>query len=75
MVNQSTKNRALIYRKYSLLCVELKYLYVAITRPRKRLIIYDDKIKIRQPIQRVWEALGIVDVVYSHMLENDRMPP
>lgn len=73
MVNQSTKNRALIYRKYSLLCVELKYLYVAITRPRKRLIIYDDKIKVRQPIQRVWEALGIVDTINSHMVENEKM--
>lgn len=30
-----------IYRKYALLCVDLKYLYVAITRPKKRLIIYD----------------------------------
>jgi superfamily I DNA/RNA helicase len=50
MINESTKNRSLIYRKYSLLCVELKYLYVAITRPRKRLIIYDEKVKIRQPI-------------------------
>lgn len=74
MVNASTKNRALIYRKYSLLCVELKYLYVAITRPRNRLIIYDDKVKIRQPIQRVWEALGAVDVINSHMVENNKMP-
>lgn len=63
MISQSTKNRSLIYRKYSLLCIELKYLYVAITRPRRRLIIYDDEVKIRQPIQRVWEALGIVDIV------------
>lgn len=47
MISKSTKNRALIYRKYSLLCIELKFLYVAITRPRKRLIIYDDKIKVR----------------------------
>ncbi len=50
LVNEKVQNRSLIYRKYSLLCVELKYLYVAITRPRKRLIIYDEKIKIRQPI-------------------------
>jgi len=48
---------------------------VAITRPRKRLIIYDDKVKVRQPIQRVWEALGIIDVVNSHMIENGHLPP
>ena len=50
MINTSTKNRSLVYRKYAQLCIELKQLYVAITRPKKRLIIYDDEAKTRIPI-------------------------
>lgn len=69
MINRSTKNRSLVYRKYASLCVELKQLYVAITRPKKRLIIYDDDSKARIPIQRVWESLGVVNIVSSTMLE------
>jgi ATP-dependent exoDNAse (exonuclease V) beta subunit len=29
-------------RKFSQLCTELKFLYVAITRPKNRLFIYDE---------------------------------
>ena len=50
LVNKSTKNRNLVYRKFALLCIELKYLYVAITRTKKRLIIYDENNKSRVPI-------------------------
>jgi hypothetical protein len=65
MINKNTLNRAAVYRKYAQLCIELKQLYVAITRPRQRLIIYDDDPKARQPIQRIWEHLKVVDVVKS----------
>jgi hypothetical protein len=37
-------------RKFSMLCVEMKFLYVAITRPKRRLIIYDDAVDGRKPI-------------------------
>lgn len=30
-----------VYRKFSQVCTELKLLYVAITRPKKLLLIYD----------------------------------
>ena len=50
LINVSTKNRAMVYRKFALLCVELKYLYVSITRAKTRLIIYDEDNKTRRPI-------------------------
>ena len=52
-----------MYRKFALLCIELKYLYVAITRTKKRLIIYDEDNKSRVPIQRIWENLEVTDVL------------
>jgi len=45
-----TKERDEIYRKFSGLCIEMKFLYVAITRPKRRLIIYDDAADGRKPI-------------------------
>lgn len=69
MIDNSTKNRSYVYRKYAALCIELKMLYVAITRPKKRLIIYDDEVQARLPIQRVWQHLKVANVVTSTMLE------
>ena len=59
-----------VYRQYSLLCIELKFLYVAITRPKKRLIIYDYDANAIKPILRYWESMGIVDVLNKAMLET-----
>lgn len=53
-----------------MLCVELKFLYVAITRPKRRLIIYDDVAEGRKPIQAYWEKLGVVDVVTKEMIAS-----
>jgi len=50
MVNKSIKSSSYVYRKHSSLCIELKYLYVALTRAKKRLIIYDDDAQARLPI-------------------------
>jgi ATP-dependent exoDNAse (exonuclease V) beta subunit len=50
MVNKNTLESSYVYRKFASLCIELKMLYVAITRPKKRLIIYDDDVKARLPI-------------------------
>ena len=69
MISKSNMSLDKIYRKYALLCVELKYLYVAITRPKKRLIIYDSDVKQRGPIQRVWETLELINVVSATMIE------
>lgn len=40
----------LVYRKFALVCTELKLLYVAITRPKNFLLIYDDDATFRKPI-------------------------
>ena len=45
------------------LCSELKMLYTAITRPRKTLIIYDEDATTRRGIERLWENLGVVEIV------------
>lgn len=36
-----TYTRENMYKEYAALCSELKQLYVCVTRPKKRLIIYD----------------------------------
>lgn len=53
-----------------MLCIEMKFLYVAITRPKRRLIIYDDVADGRKPLQQHWERLGVVDVVTKEMIQN-----
>lgn len=49
---------------YSLLCTELKMLYVAITRPRKRLIIYDEKSDSFQFLLNYWQALNAINLLH-----------
>ena len=70
----ASKNRSHVYRKYSALCIELKMLYVAITRPKKRLIIYDEDNQNRVPIQRVWDHLKLVDIVSDQMILENKLP-
>ena len=65
-----TKQRDEVYRKFSGLCIEMKFLYVAITRPKRRLIIYDDALDGRKPIQTYWEKCGIIDVVTKEQVQN-----
>lgn len=49
--------------EYSQLCVELKLLYVAVTRPRNRLIIFDESLGKRDKVQQMWEKLGLVTLI------------
>lgn len=56
------------YRKFSSLCIELKFLYVAITRAKNRVIIYDDLLERRKPMQEYWTKMGCVNVVTKQML-------
>lgn len=58
-----------------MLCIELKFLYVAITRPKRRLIIYDDMAEGRKPIQNYWEKLNVVDVVTKEMIKEPENLP
>lgn len=58
-----------------MLCIELKFLYVAITRPKRRLIIYDDVADGRKPIQNYWEKLGVISVITKEMVSQPETLP
>jgi superfamily I DNA/RNA helicase len=47
--------------KHSALCVELKSLYVLLTRARQRLIIYDSDLNSREPLLRYWRTKQLVE--------------
>ena len=47
-----------VYRKFGQLCIELKFLYVGITRPKNRLFIYDDSAEVRQPLEKIWSKIN-----------------
>jgi hypothetical protein len=49
--------------KYAMLCTELKNLYVAITRPKQRLIIYDTSNQNRVYIEDLWRKLNVVNFI------------
>ena len=57
-----------IQRRYQMLCTELKFLYVAITRPKKRLFIYDHDNEARKPIESIWTKLGAVKHITREMI-------
>ncbi|KAH6917677.1 hypothetical protein BKA70DRAFT_1178699 [Coprinopsis sp. MPI-PUGE-AT-0042] len=46
--------------RHASLCSELKFLYVAVTRARKKLWIYDSSDKAGA-LQHVWTSLGLID--------------
>lgn len=45
---------------YSMLCTELKHLYVAVTRPKKRLLIFDDDLEIRKNAEVYFSFMNAV---------------
>ena len=57
-------------RVYGRLCVELKFLYVAITRPKNRLFIYDSQFGVRKPIERIWSHIGAVDFITEQKINE-----
>ncbi|XP_057845589.2 uncharacterized protein LOC131055004 isoform X1 [Cryptomeria japonica] len=46
--------------KHNLLCSEVKHLYVAITRSRQRLWIYDENPQYAKPMLDYWKQMGII---------------
>lgn len=60
---------------YAELCSDLKLLYTAITRPRKTLIIYDEDPTCRKLIERMWENLGIIQIVTKNLIEEEALNP
>ena len=54
------------------LCTELKELYVACTRARKRLIMFDDDPSNRQSLARLWDKLEVVETVTKEDIYGER---
>ncbi|KAI3840236.1 hypothetical protein MKW92_032638 [Papaver armeniacum] len=54
--------------KHKILCSELKQLYVALTRARQRLWIYENTDKFSMPMFDYWKKLGVVQV--QHLDES-----
>ncbi|CAD8203599.1 unnamed protein product [Paramecium octaurelia] len=53
------------------LCQELKQLYVAITRPKNRLIIFDQSLEKRKIIQNIWIQLDAIDIISQQVQPKD----
>ncbi|KAM3142568.1 hypothetical protein pb186bvf_005227 [Paramecium bursaria] len=66
---QKQNIEAIDIQNFSQLCDDLKQLYVAVTRPKNRLIMYDDNPFKRQYLQKLWDKMNIVDIV-----EQDQTP-
>ena len=58
---------------YSMLCTELKHLYVAITRPKKRLLIFDSDLDRRAPMEAYWRHMEVVDFIDVKVNEDGSM--
>ena len=56
-----------VYRKFSQVCTELKLLYVAITRPKNFLLIFDRDSSQRKPLQEYWLKQNLIDFVSKQM--------
>lgn len=57
--------------EFSQLCVELKQLYVAITRAKNRIIIYDSQQQAsRGLVQDFWKRLGCAELITKDVLEG-----
>lgn len=61
LVDPSEAHPAFDAHKYSALCVELKFLYVLLTRARQHVIIFDSDIKSREPMLRYWLKQQLVE--------------
>jgi len=61
--------------KFNMLCNELKQLYVALTRPRSRIIIFDENTKKRESICDYWNKLGLVEFITRDQLEKHTKSP
>ena len=54
------------------MCTDLKQLYVCVTRPKKRLIIYDEDPDSRASIMKYWGKLDAVEVVTEDIMLEEK---
>jgi len=57
--------------KFVALCNELKELYTAVTRARKKLIIYDQNYQKGKFIKDLWRELDLVEFICDNDFEMD----
>ena len=55
--------------RHILLCEELKALYVAITRARKRCFVFDELVAARQPMYDYLAQLGVAELGLDQQLQ------
>ncbi|XP_050278044.1 uncharacterized protein LOC126719551 [Quercus robur] len=58
----TTSFPSFIWGKHNMLCSELKHLYVAITRTRQKLWIFENVEELSEPMFVYWKKLGFVQV-------------
>ena len=58
----TTREREDIDRNFNLLWSELKHLYVAVTRAKTRLFIYDSDGKNKEAMYDYWKSMDLVDI-------------
>lgn len=66
---QTFRNNGSFQKEYGALCTELKQLYVCITRPKKRLIIYDQDPTARENLLSYWKRLDAVELITEDMIK------
>ena len=59
--------------KHSLLCTELKQLYVSITRPKQNLIIFDENPEKRRYIQELWDSLSLIEFAELEKIKHNKI--
>lgn len=61
--------------KHGALCNELKELYTAMTRARKKLIIYDKNYNKGKKLKEMWRSLNLIDFISDEDFHiNDANP-
>ncbi len=61
MDDHSRGNQTFSHEEHYILSSELKHLYVAITRTRERLFIFDKDTELSEPIRTYWKRKGLVN--------------
>ncbi|CAJ0830064.1 3508_t:CDS:2, partial [Entrophospora sp. SA101] len=70
--NHSKGIQEFYHEKHYILSSELKHLYVAVTRARQQIWIYDENTEWREPICKYWKHHGLINVIVNEN-ENDTL--
>ena len=65
MDNYSKGTQTFSYEKHYILSSELKHLYVAVTRAREHLWIFDENSELSKPIKTYWKSKKLVKEIES----------